>query len=395
MKIKKVFSKRGAIFIKDMIIAPIAYLISKFYKKKELWIIAERYDEARDNGYHLFKYINNKCDCKNIFYIIDKNSKDFENINEFQNIVQFGSFKHHLYYWRATKLISTHINGYMPNENVYKYMHRIIKHNGKKIFLQHGIIKDCLPQLFYKNTKLDLFVCGAKPEYEYIKNTFGYKEHQVQYLGLCRYDNLLKNKTKKQILIMPTFRMEYYVAKDEKLTKEDKRKFINSKYYKVYDELLKSNKLIQKLEKEKIELIFYPHYEMQKYIELFKDIPKCVKIAKEREYDIQTLLKESKLLITDYSSVFFDFSYMEKPIIYFQFDKEEYRKKHYKEGYFSYKNDGFGPIETTVECVVNKIMQYIDTEYEVEKEYLNRNKKFFLYRDTNNCKRNYDAIRRL
>lgn len=44
------------------------------------------------------------------------------------------------------------------------------------------------------------------------------------------------------------------------------------------------------------------------------------------KYDVQQLLKESLLLITDYSSVFFDMMYMNKPVIFYQFDENQYRK---------------------------------------------------------------------
>jgi len=60
--------------------------------------------------------------------------------------------------------------------------------------------------------------------------------------------------------------------------------------------------------------------------------------------DYQELIKESSLLITDYSSIFFDFAYLKKPVIYTHFDYNEYRENHVPEGYFNYKNDGFGPI---------------------------------------------------
>lgn len=395
MKIKKVFSKRGCIFIRDIILGIIAYIISKFYTKKELWLISERYNEARDNGYHLYKYIKQNCKNENVYYVIDKKSKDYQRIKELKNIIQFDSFEHHLYYWRATKLISTHINGYVPNEKAYKYIHKLIKHRAKKVFLQHGIIKDCLPQLFHERTNLDLFVCGAKPEYEYVKEKFGYTSEQVKYLGLCRYDNLLNNKTKKQILIMPTFRMQYYIEKDEKIIDQKRNEFVNSQYYKTYNKLLKDQRLIRELTSRGIKLLFYPHYEMQKYLFLFKDMPECVKIASNEEYDVQELLKESQLLITDFSSVFFDFAYMEKPIIYFQFDKEEYRKKHYEEGYFSYENNGFGPIEEKTGELVNRILEYIKDDYKVQEKYLERKRQFFLYTDNCNCKRNYEEIKKL
>lgn len=394
MKINKVFSKRGLVFIKDIICCIFACAIAKFLPKKEIWLITERCDEARDNGYHLYRYINEQHKNENVYYAINKKSKDYYKIKEFGKVIQFGSFKHHLYYWKATKLISTHINGYMPNSKVYEYIHKVLKHKGKKVFLQHGITKDCLPQLFYEKTNLDLFVCGAKPEYEYIKEKFGYGQ-QVQYLGLCRYDNLSNFKTKDQILIMPTFRMQYYIEKDEKLTNSKKAEFLDSQYYKQYSELLRNDKLAKKLKERNIEIVFYPHYEMQKYIFLFQNMPEQVKIVDNGSYDIQELLKESKMLVTDFSSVFFDFAYMGKPVLYFQFDREEYRNQHYKEGYFSYENNGFGPVEENIDNLISKIMEYIDKNYSVEEKYIERRKKFFTYSDNNNCKRNYESIKML
>ena len=58
---------------------------------------------------------------------------------------------------------------------------------------------------------MDLFVCGAKPEYEYIRDTFGYPEHVPQYVGLARFDNLVRAEHKeKMILVMPTWRGSHY-----------------------------------------------------------------------------------------------------------------------------------------------------------------------------------------
>ena len=63
-------------------------------------------------------------------------------------------------------------------------------------------------------------------------------------------------------------------------------------------------------------------------------------IIADMKYDVQQLLKESLLLITDYSSVFFDMMYMNKPVNFYQFDEKQYRKSHYKEGYLNYQNVG-------------------------------------------------------
>lgn len=65
----------------------------------------------------------------------------------------------------------------------------------------------------------------SRMEYEYIKQHYGYPEGIVQYTGLCRYDNLNEFQTKKQLLIMPTWRI--YI---------DLNYFEESTYYQTYKE---------------------------------------------------------------------------------------------------------------------------------------------------------------
>ena len=52
---------------------------------------------------------------------------------------------------------------------------------------------------------------------------------------------------------------------------------------------------------------------MQAFVEYF-DIPDYIKVIRQGEVDVQLLIKESKLMITDYSSVAFDFSLLENQL---------------------------------------------------------------------------------
>ena len=144
-------------------------------------------------------------------------------------------------------------------------------------------------------------------------------------------------------------------------------------------------------EKNNYIVYFYPHQHVQKYIHLFRTKSKNIKIVDNRHKDIQDLLKESKVLITDYSSVFMDFAYMNKPVIFYQFDIDEYRQKQLQEGYFNYERDGFGPVIYT-EKELNKSLFRI-LEKGLEKKYISRNKSFFELKDQKNCERIYNAIR--
>lgn len=401
MQLKKIFSKRGMITVKNFLFFCIAYINYKVFpiKRKDIWLISERGNEARDNGYHLFKYLANERIIykKNIFFIIDKNSKDYNKINKYDKyIIQYRSYKHWLYWLNSTKLISTHIDGCIPDITVYKFTKKFFNlKNKKNIFLQHGIIKDNLPQLYKRNANLDLFICGALPEYNYILKNYGYSNDVVKYTGLCRYDNLMEHKEKKQILLMPTFRMDLYINPDETLSEIYVKRFINSSYYKHYNDLINNTDLLEFLEKNDMKLIFYPHYELQKYLKFFNVKNDRIILANFSEFDVQTLLKESKVLITDYSSVFFDFMYMRKNVIFFQFDKSDYRKNHYSKGYFDYDTAGIGKVVEKEEDIIKELYLIKNRGYKLTDEESKTIDMYFKYNDKENCKRNYYEIRKL
>ena len=78
---------------------------------------------------------------------------------------------------------------------------------------------------------------------------------------------------------------------------------------------------------------------MQKFGTVFCSKSHHIKIADEKGYDVQKLLMKAALLVTDYSSVSMDFAYMNKPIIYYQFDSSKYRENQLQEGYFKYNKE--------------------------------------------------------
>lgn len=394
-KIKYIKLKDILAIFKFIILAPISYIYKLYLKvnKKEIWLICEDEYEARDNGYWLFKYIREQHPDMNVYYAINKNSCDYSKVKALGNIIEFGSCKHWIYYLIANKNISTQKAG-NPNAPLFYFLqvYGILKN--KRIFLQHGITINNAKFIHYNVTKFRLFICGAKREYEYIKEKFGYPEENLRYVGFARFDQLHNiNINKKQILLMPTWRN--WLARETNFISKNKEKFEDTLYYKTYNNLLNNEVLIKYLEENDITLCFYPHRCMQKFIYLFNTKSGNIKILDKNDIDIQQLLKESALMITDYSSVNMDFAYMKKPLIYYQFDKEEFRNKQYEEGYFSYENDGFGPVIENEDELITKIIEICNSDYILEEKYLKKINNFFELYDINNCKRNYEAIKNI
>ena len=377
-------------------VCAIPYALYLKKKRPDMWLICEDYNEARDNGYWLFKYIREQQPQQDVVYAINKKSVDYNRVKDLGEIIQYSSYKHWAYYLAASKNISSQKGG-KPNAAVCYLLevYGILKN--ARVFLQHGVICNDMPWCYYENTKMRLFVCGALKEYNFIRDTYGYPEGYVKYLGLTRFDGLHDFKVKKnQVLVMPSWRE--WIATPTSKSKEldsDVKNFVSTDYYQHWNAVLNSEKIDKILKEYNLELIFYPHRNMQKYIEEFKTNSENITIADWKKYDVQGLLKESALLITDLSSIFMDFGYMRKPMIYYQFDMEKFRKGQYQQGYFEYKRDGFGPVCETLEELEKALEKLAKRNLQIEETYLEREKEFFPLWDTENCKRNYEAIKSL
>lgn len=216
---------------------------------KDLWLVSERGNDARDNGYFFFKYLCDYHPEVNSAYVIHEDSADYDKVKSLGRVVMYGSAEHYALMFIAKKLISSHIMGFTPCPGFFVGIDKRIKlFRGKRVFLQHGITKDNIEGLKYPNTKVDVFICGARPEFEYVKKNYYHPDGVVCYTGLARYDNLFNFKTKKQILLMPTWRKWINAYSIEEFKK--------SEYFCMYQALLTNRKLNEILEKNGYNLVF-------------------------------------------------------------------------------------------------------------------------------------------
>lgn len=370
-----------------ILLKPIAKVL---YGKKHVWIVAERGMDARDNGFHMYRFIREKHPEQRAYYIIQKDSPDYPKVAALGNIVEQNSLKHWLLYLGAEVKISTHINGFMPNRSCWHYFLFVSRRGAKDkiVLLQHGVTKDDMKNYYRKHTNITLFICGAKPEYDYILSHFGYSEGELKHTGFARYDKLHDFSVRRQVLIMPTWR-GWLSQNSAKVTFTDVQ---NSTYVEKWSAFLKSGRLHKLAQQHGVSFVFYPHYEIQPYLHLFTSDSEYVTIADFAHFDVQQLLKESMLLITDFSSVFFDFAYMQKPVLYYQFDEEEYRASHYSQGYFDYRRDGFGEVVTEETELLELLAQYLENDCILKPKYRQRTEGFFTLHDTHNCERIYNEI---
>lgn len=384
MKLSSINSKTIMSTLKFMVTIPVAMIIR--LKRKNLWIITERPHQARDNGYCFFKYLRTNEPQKDVYYIIDKKSEDYKKIEQYGNIIQFNSLKHYLYYSISRIHISAHIGGCNPKGGLLcRYIKTPFKI--KDVFIPHGVSYGVSEFCLKKYARQDLFICSNTLEYQNVLDNYGYNENEVAYTGFPRLDYWWDNSkvNGNQIVLMPTWRL--YLAQNPDTVFEE------TSYYHAYSDLIKSKELSDYLTGNNLKLIFYLHNDMRKYVASFStDCPNIEIVSDDNTYDIQELLKSSVMLITDYSSVHFDFAYMNKPVIYYQFDKAEFFDKQYKHSAFTAEKHGFGPVCYNADEVGRSIAESHKKSFKMDDVYHNRMRDIYKLYDKHNCRRVADAI---
>lgn len=372
-----------------------------FYKDKakfkDAYLFCERGDEARDNAYWMFKYYCEHSPKTNAYYVIDSsNKKDYDKVKVLGKTIEYGSFEHQMAILIGDTYISTHSGFLIPyNYRLFRALSGRRRHK-HFISLMHGVIMNDATDAWNRHIMpLEILISCLIPEHEYVKKTYDYPEEVFKLTGFARYDNLNSYKTKNYILLMPTWRKYILNPSYSMEAKDDLELFLESDYYNHFSSLLNNPELDKMLKDNNLELYFYPHYEVQKFLDKFGVKSKRVKMLKREDYYIPDLLKEAKIMITDYSSVLFDFAYMLKPSIYYQFDVDAYFKGQYGRGYFDHARDGFGKVAKSEKEVILELKSIIKDNYKMPKEYQKRVNKTFKYRDDGNCKRIYNEIEAL
>ena len=384
-------------------------LFGKKLLDKNIWLFSEKKTEARDNGYHFFKFVRAQHPEICAVYVIRKGWPDVVKVKSLGEVVYYDSFRHCVLYFAAKFRLCSQLHGARPFEQYSGLVARTRFYqrlDQRHINLKHGVSKDFRPDAFdfHKNGHhYDLYIAAAKPEYDYIKKMFNYPDKNIALTGFCRFDALYDLPVpEKIILIMPTFRNWLRTSDSSKIeaNEEEMRQFVQSRYYDCYSKLLTDLEFCQMVAQCGYRVVFYLHYTFQPFSGTFgrllsTKMADIITIARRNDYDVQDLLKRAAVLITDFSSVMFDFAYMGKPVVYYQFDEEEYREKHYQKGYFDYYRDGFGPIFTNKSRIVTYIKELIERNMVPEHEYQTRMERFFVPHDNHNCERVYQAVLRL
>ncbi len=111
--------------------------------------------------------------------------------------------------------------------------------------------------------------------------------------------------------------------------------------------------------------------------------------------DFYPLLSLLDLLITDYSSIYLDFIILGKPVVFYAYDLEEYKKRN-RDLYFDYERFTPGEKATDFQSLLRILGEFLA---EGKDTYRDEREKFILiahkYRDGNSAERVYEFFRKI
>ncbi len=371
------------------------YYIVKPFKKRPIWLISDRGTAAGDNGEALFKYIATRDDClADVYFVISKKAKDFSRLKTFGKVMPQEGLRYKLMFLLADKIISSQADVETTNPFIRQQDHYVDLFDFDFVFLQHGIIRHNLSSWLNRfNKNITLFVTSAQKEYDSLfKNPYYYKNEQVILSGLPRYD-YLENKPANKLILAPTYRKNLVKKKTDRLGRRGyDSSFIHTFYRNFYNNVMNDPRLVKALQDNDMTGEFYLHPVFSAQKEDFNE--NSVFKVMQFPYDYRTAFSEGNLLISDHSSVVFDFAYLKKPVAYAHFDVRTFFQGHSydKSNFFSDEDDGFGGVYYDYDTLIEGVVDSINSGCIMADKYKKRVDSFFYKVDKNNSKRVYGAI---
>lgn len=360
----------------QVFILPIYGLSFLFPRNKKIWIFGSTFGRRfADNPRYLYTYLrSNKSNIRAIW--LTRNKEVYNNLKEYgHEVYQINSLKG---YWFALR------GGVYIYDNYSKDINFWLSGNSLKCNTWHGIplkkiqmdnkfdlvrhpqnrwlkfkwslrrLSDEKPSDYVLTTSVFLekvfssafatnnILISNYPRVDLLNKNLENSISLISEKGICELFESNRQAKKKNVIYMPTFR-------------ESEENFFD---------VVNMKELLSFLEKNNI--VFYIKlHPKSKNLEKFKRISHSSLIMIDKDSDPYTYLGLTDMLVTDYSSIYFDYLVTNKPIIFFPYDLENYLRQS-RELYFPYEKFTPGRHVVNMEELIqaiNDILIYNKDEY--------------------------------
>ncbi len=381
----------------------LGYRLVKPFFSKEIWLFTDGVYGEDGSGELMYEYVRGEkrlgdpalTKVRPVF-AAKRNSPAYKRLSSSGRVVDIESTTYQYYALLAEYHISSDpdasiMEPYKPNELTFRDIHK-----PKRIFIPPRIVQGDRAECIGREVRnFDIITSSGEMEFLNLQgSSYGYTDKQVKLTGAPRHDLLDAAYVPDKIIIIAPYcdpnykREEAYIAA----------------FAAHWNTLLGDRTLQETLRTRGYTMgVLCRSREMDSLVsrlDLSWEFMELLAIDREVA-SYQHMLQRGALFITDYSDIHFDAAYLRRPVLYYQKDNREGIPAHQvEEGVkptcrlsnphnFSYGKDGFGPVTTTVDALIQEVERAIERELPISPlaVYQQRADRFFTYRDHSNCSR--------
>lgn len=364
----------------------------------DCWLLVDRAVEAHDNAEHLYRHLARTRPDINAWFVLNRNSPDWPRLaNEGFRLIAPGSLSHTLALYHCAHMITSQIDAAVLNPPDFPGKQRWRMH-----FLRHGITVNDLSRAYndWQVKTLDTLLTSTPAEYRAIVadgSNYRHTARETVLTGLPRHDELLRKaaaagpKDRRFVLLLPTWR-RWLVTPTAPLHRSPPVTGLAETDWAVQWSGLANSELVSRAAAAAgLEVVFMPHPNMPP--DGAGTLRSEVRVASYADHDIQDMLARAAVVVTDYSSLGFEAALIDRPLLYFQFDRDEFfSRQRGRPGYFDFEADGFGPVCSTLADAEETLVELIRAGPDVAEPYVARAASTFTIRDGRACERVAQAI---
>ncbi len=326
---------------------------------------------------------------RNIKYILNRESSARQGIDEKyrKHIIDQFSFSHYYNLFASRSIFSSEALGHALEKGTASSLFKTFIMDGSKnyVFLQHGVMYmislSSEQRKFFKKREgkgKQRVVVSSQLEADHFLENTNYEPEDIYNCGLIKFDRSTLNEDADRILVMLTWRPWEFVKGIAGMN--------DTAYYKMLKRIV--NAVPGEL---KDKLIVMPHPLIADQVKKNKDDAVWKYFTDGRKYD--DLLKETKLLITDYSSISFDAFYRGSNVIFDWEEKDACMREYGENGHLMLTEElAFGDITCESSSMGEMIKRaYVDGQ---SKKHIDNYRKIVEHHDGNNGDRFIEMARR-
>jgi glycosyltransferase involved in cell wall biosynthesis/CDP-glycerol glycerophosphotransferase (TagB/SpsB family) len=372
---------------------------------RDAWVLMDRPYEAGDNAERLFEHLRRRRGDITAWLVLEQGSADWNRMEQSgeRRLIAYGTFAWRMLMLNAAWLLSSRADEATASPVAMRAL--VARPTWKFGDLQHGVGRDDLSPILNR-LEIDLLVVSTERELAAVGDdgsNYKITRKEVHNTGLPRFDRLLERAARspqskaRLLLVAPTWRSWLVLPRRADARYPALRpEFWASDYARAWTDLLKSPEIAAAAEKHSWRVVFMPHPQLRAMTEEMV-LPSHVQMPAITGSDAQDLYAQCGLLVTDYSSVAFDLAYLDRPVVYYQFDQDRMMAGEHvgRPGSFDYALDGFGPVVADHTAVVAAIVAAIEGEPGLDPTYADRAARAFPIRDGRCCERVAAAVEQL